>query len=47
MNAILEKRKSRKTFCSVIPLSEGQKTIVESNFKDLGAVTIKESEIST
>ncbi|KAN0089996.1 hypothetical protein V8E51_018575 [Hyaloscypha variabilis] len=46
LNAFLEKRKIRKPFCSVIPSSNGQDTIVESNFKDLGSVIIKESETS-
>ncbi|PMD32229.1 hypothetical protein L207DRAFT_610250 [Hyaloscypha variabilis F] len=46
LNALLEKRTIRKPFCSVITSSNGQDTIVESNFKDLGSLIIKGSETS-
>ncbi|KAE9366378.1 hypothetical protein N431DRAFT_517583 [Stipitochalara longipes BDJ] len=46
LNVILERRKLKKSFCSINPQNQRQGTRIDSNFEELGSVTIDESEMS-
>jgi len=47
LNALLARRKAKKSFCSILPSTVSQASVIKSNYDDLGSVTIKDSEMST